>query len=191
MTDDRELCASIAAIGPLLPLLVWQGVTIDGRKREIICAELGLVPRVRVLQTLEEACQALWALHPDRAVELAHKEWDAGDRSPLLSTVARLCGARVALVALIVNGKKPKVTEKRSPRRTRSVRTELVRFWCDPQLKHYIKRAGEAERLELSAAIRVACWEYVQRVLPRAATEGTERGPAVEYVRPRERRRVR
>lgn len=194
MSSERELRGSIAAIGPLLPVLVWRNSTIDGRRRQAICDELGLSISLRVLRTLEEACSALWLLHPDRAVELAHAGWsDAhGDTVPSVSTIAALCGARVAQVASLEQAKKPKVkAAQRSPRKTRSKRTLLVQVWFDPQLKHYVARAGAAENLELSAAIRVACWEYVNRVLPKVATEGTERGPSIDYVRPRERRRVR
>ena len=68
---ERDLGASIAAVGPLLPLLIWSGWTIYGQKREDICAETGLVPRVLVLHSLAEACSALWPLHPKRALELA------------------------------------------------------------------------------------------------------------------------
>jgi hypothetical protein len=168
---------------------MWRNRVVDGQKREAICGELGIAAPIRHMHSLQEACSALWALHPERAVALALE--GAPDATPLLGTVnyvARLCSARVAAVALIINGK-PK-PEKRSPRRTRSKKTELVQVFVDPQWRHFVRKAGEREGLNLSATIRVACWEYVQRILPKVATEGERRGPGLEMVRPREIRKL-
>lgn len=181
--QDEELRASVAAVGPLLPVLVWHGSTLDGRRREQICAELGLVPRVVHVHSLSEACKALWALHPDRAVQLA-RDHGAG----LARNIATLCGARLVEVSRLLDGGKPRSSSKRAPRRTRSQKTELVQLWIDPQLKHYAREAAEHERLTLSALFRVAAWQHIERVLPRAAEAGGSRGPRVEQVSARAQR---
>jgi len=65
-----ELRESIRKIGPMLPVLMYGGQKIDGRKRARICAELGVIIEVRELLLKEEAGPALWATHPCRALEL-------------------------------------------------------------------------------------------------------------------------
>ena len=144
------------------------------------------MPRVLVLHSLAEACSALWPLHPKRALELA----ESGGPVTLLD-VALLCSARPGEVALLLSRTRPKKPDKRSPRHTRSTKTMLVHVWMQPQLKHYLQAAAERERLDISSAVRVAVWEYVQRHLPSAPREGSRRAPAVEWVKPPERRRSR
>jgi hypothetical protein len=182
--NEQELRASVAAVGPLLPVLLWRGDTLDGRRREQICAELGLVPRVMHVRSLTEACQALWALHPERAVQLAR---DNGVALP--TNIAKLCGTRLVHVARILKGERVPSADKRSPRRTRSQKTVLVQLWVDPQLKHYAQLAGNARALTLSAVFRVAAWQFIERTLPRAAEAGSTRGPAVELVSAKAQRR--
>ena len=184
--EERELRASIAAVGPLLPVLIWRGRVVDGSKRDQICGELGLVPTVRVLHTPGELCSALWVVHPDRAVDEAR---ELGALS--VKDVAELCSARVAEVAGILSSRTKRVVDKRSPRRTRSQKTVLMQVWAEPQLKHFAKAAGATESLDFSGTVRVALWEYVQRHLPRAATEGGARAPSRDWVKPPERRRKR
>ena len=180
---ERELRASIEIVGPLLPVLRYRDRVLDGSMRSAICAELGLVPRVEELHSLAQACAALWALHPERAVRLA-LEHTGGVRE-----VAQLCGARVAEVAPFVHGKSAKA-ETRAPRHTRGQKKILLQVWVEPQLKHFLKAAGDEELLDLSAAVRVASWEYVQRILRRAPIEGGSRAPSIDEVRPAERRRA-
>lgn len=188
MSTEAELRASILAVGQLVPVLKWHGVTIDGRRREAILDAEGIVPAVRNLATLEQACSALWLMHPDRALQLAREH--AGGHAGLPPTVrelATLCGVSVSVIALALQPQKRK-QDNRAPRRARSVRTEIVKFWCEPQFKHYVRLAGARNGLDLSSVIRVACWEYVQRELPRAPTEGSARGPSPEWVKKPERR---
>lgn len=182
--NERELRASIAAVGPLLPVLIWRDRVVDGEKRQRLCAELGFVPSYRVLHSVAEACTALWSLHPERALAEARNHVDG------VRAIAEVCGARVADVAQLLAGK-PVRQDSRSPRKSRSQKKVLVQVWVEPQLKHFIESAGRAENLDLSSAVRVASWEYVQRVNGRAPTEGGPRAPSAEWVKPRERRRVR
>ncbi len=188
MRTEAELRASLLAVGQLVPLLKWHGVTIDGRRRESILEAEGVMPAVRNLASLEQACSALWLMHPDRALQLAREH--AGGHTGLQPTVrelASLCGVSVSVIALALQPTTRK-QEKRAPHRLRSVKTELVKFWCEPQFKHYVRLAGARNGLDLSSVIRVACWEYVQRELPRAPTEGSARGPSPEWVKKPERR---
>lgn len=185
-TPEAELRASITAVGPLVPVLVWRGVTIDGRRREAICAELGVPCPSHTLHSLEQACHALWTVHPERAIQVAreHRGGHVG-LQPTVRELAEACGVSVTQLALVLQESAPrKRGEKRSPRRTRSIKTEALKVWCEPQLKHYLREVAVKMGMDLSMAIRVACWEYIQKQLPKAATEGTRRGPRIEHVRP-------
>lgn len=182
--QERELRASLAAVGPLLPVLIWRGRVVDGAKRDRLCGELGLVPRLQTLHSLAEVCAALWSLHPERAIAEALAAGVAG-----VQEIAELCGARVAEVAKLSAPKRKR--ENRSPRRSRSQKSELIHFWADPQFKHHAKATGALEGLDLSSTIRVAVWEYVQRHNGRAPVEGGPRAPAKDWVKPPERRRIR
>ncbi len=184
MGTDRELRDSIAAAGQLDPVLIWQGLLIDGRRRYAICEELGLVPKMHVCIDLEAACTALFQRHPDRAVLLAreHCGGHAG-LPPTVAELARLCNVNVAAIAVLVQPKRK--SEKRAPHRTRSQRTELVRVWVEPQWLHYVRLVGASQGLNLSATIRKAAWEFVQKHAPRAPTEGTDRSPSPEWVKPK------
>lgn len=185
MSTDRELRDSIAAIGPLLPLLVWQNRVVDGQRRQAVCAELGLAAPIRRFGSIQEACTALWALHPARAVALAQEYGEAEGLALTVVDLALLCGARVAAVAVLVTSAKNVKPDRRAPRRQRSQKTEHVQLFVDPQWKHFVVKVGREQGLDLSSTIRIACWEFVQKHLPKAATEGSRRGPPVEMVRPR------
>jgi len=162
-------------------MLIYRGDVVDGAKRERLCAELELVhPSMRVLHTVEEVCSALWLVHPDRALERARLEGITG-----IANLARVCSARVADVATLLQKNVPVLRSNRAPKHTRGQQSVKIQFWADPQFKHYMQRAGAEQGLDLSQALRVAGWEHVQKVLPRAATEGSARGPAVALVRPR------
>lgn len=186
MGSDRELRDSIAAAGCLDPLLYWQGMLIDGRRRHQICEALGILPPIVVCQTLKAACTALYQRHPDRAVVMAreHLGGHAG-LPPTVHELAEVCSASVSAIALLV---RPKVKEKRGPRRTRSQRTELLRVWVEPQWMHYVRLAGAALGMNLSSTVRHACWQLVQATLRNRPTEGTDRSPSPAMVKKPERR---
>lgn len=180
--NDGELRRSLQNVGPLLPALHWQGELLDGKRRTLICDELGLYLPVRYVESLQGACSFLWPVHPQRALELA------GQRS--VAELAELCSVGVGAIAveLARTRVKPK-PERRATRHKRDEKKVLVQVWVDPQWKHYVQRAGEAARLpDLSSAIRRAGWDLVQRVLPNPPQEGGRRGPALELVRPEPRR---
>ncbi len=186
-TSEADLRASLSAVGPLSPALVWRGVTIDGRRREALCAELGIFLPQLTFHTLEQACHALWTMHPQRAIQVAreHRGGHAG-LPPTVRELAEICGVTVTALALELEQMKPRKRGegKRSPRRTRSVKTEMVKLWAEPQWKHYVRLAGAQRGMDLSQTIRVACWEFVQREMARAPAEGTSRAPSIEHVRP-------
>lgn len=144
------------------------------------------MPRVAVLTTLQAACTALFQRHPDRALAMAreHLGGHAG-LPPTVRELAEVCSTSVSAIALLL---KPTKKEKRGPRRLRSQRTVLVQLWVEPQWRHYVQIAGESLGMNLSSTIRLACWEFVQRNMPRPPTEGTDRSPSPEWVRKPERR---
>ncbi len=187
MSTDRELRDSISAAGCLDPVLIWNGLIIDGRRRHQICGELGIVPPMAVFTTLKAACTALYLRHPERALAMARDH--LGGHAGLPATVhelADVCSVSVSAIALLLRA--PATAEKRAPRRTRSQRKQLLRVWVEPQWTHYVKRAGEQLGMNRSATVRYACWEFVQRTLPQRPTEGTDRSPSPAWVRKPERR---
>src|SRR4051794_11118762 len=125
-TPEAVLRASIAAVGPLVPAIVWRGVILDGRRREKICTELGVYLPQNVFHTLEQACHALWTVHPERAIQVAreHLGGHAG-LAPTVRELSEICGVSVTELALVLRELSPKKRSegKRSPRRTRSVKT--------------------------------------------------------------------
>jgi hypothetical protein len=185
--NETELRASLLAVGPLVPVIVWRGVTLDGRRREKVCAEEGIFLPQNTFHTLELACQALWTMHPERAIQVA-REHRGGHEGlpPTVRELAELCGVSVTAVSLVLKEMQPAKPQgrQRSPRRTRSIKTEIVKFYAEPQWKHYVRLTGAERGMDLSQTIRVACWEYVQKHLRKPPTEGQLRAPSVEHVRP-------
>lgn len=175
--NEAELRSSLLAVGPLLPQLIWAGRVVDGAKRDFICADIGIILPQKRLLTREEACSALWLVHPDRAIALAET-----DR---VIEIARLCSARPVDVARVLKSQRPKMPpEKRAPRHKQGQKNVLVQVWVDPQFKHYLAAAKTDFGKDASALIREATWAALQKLYPRA-TEGTRRGPSPELVRPR------
>ncbi len=186
-TNEAELRASLLAVGPLVPAIVWRGVTLDGRRREQICVEEGIYLPQNVFHSLEQACHALWTVHPERAIQVAreHRGGHAG-LPPTVRELAEICGVSVTTLALVLQQMQPAKTpgRPRAPRRTRSIKTEIVKFWAEPQWKHYVRLVGAQKGMDLSQTIRVACWEYVQKHLTKPPTEGQLRAPSADHVRP-------
>lgn len=175
---DRELKASLQSVGPLLPQLIYSGRVIDGDRRDAICSELGIVFPQRRLATREEACAALWLLHPERAIALAET-----DR---VLELARLCGTNPVDVAQTLRRLRPKKKDAhRAPRQQQGQKRVQVLLWVEPQFKHYLRRAGEHAHLNMTQALTQAGWRWIQETLPRAATEGSRRAPSAASVRPR------
>jgi hypothetical protein len=182
---EAELRASLLAVGPLNPALVWRGVTLDGRRRESICFDEGIALPRKELHSLEQACAALWIVHPERAIQVAREHRGGHVGVPAtVREIAELCGTTATAVALELAKERPAQRQSnRSPRRTRSIKTEALKVWCEPQLKHYVRLVAAKRGMDISQFIRVACWEYIQKHLGRAPTEGTSRAPSIEHVR--------
>jgi ParB-like chromosome segregation protein Spo0J len=53
----NELTASIRLHGQLVPILVWRGDVLDGRKRLAICEALGITPKVEVISDDADAAR--------------------------------------------------------------------------------------------------------------------------------------
>lgn len=162
-------------------MLLHAGRVVDGSRRDVICSELGIVLHQRRLVTREEACAALWVLHPARAIELAET-----DR---VLELAALCGTDALDVArVLAQLRPPKPKDKRAPRQTQGQKRQQLLIWVEPQFKHYLQRAQELTGLNMTQALTAAGWKYIQEALPRAATEGSRRAPSIQSVRPRRRR---
>jgi len=178
--EEQELRGSIRKSGPLLPVVIYAGVTIDGQKRAAICADLGVHIDQKYCATLQDACSHLWAVeHQQRAVALA--------ATRNVSELAELCGARPAAVARVLREMqpRPKFVHK-NPRHLRGQKIVRVQVWMEPQLKEIARRAGEREGLDLSAFIRQATYDRAQLVDGRAPLPGTTRAP--QWIKPREKR---
>lgn len=169
---DRDLRASLERIGPRFPALEYEGETIDGRKREVMCAELGReLPRV-VLHTLGEACSALWLHHPVRALELAQR-----DGPKRVRELAELCGTTATAIAVEWEAAKPKPKHRRKsdpsqPARAsdtpRGAKSKMLRFWVEPEFLYYVNRLQEKTGLNKSELVRDALWRRIAVVVPRA-----------------------
>ena len=180
--DEHDLRRSLQSIGPRLPALIYEGETIDGRKRQRLCTELGLELGSHVCSSLREACSMLWAHHPERAIKLA------GAHS--VRELAELCGARVAAVARVIQKQRPpRRAAHRLPRHVRGQKNVLLQVWIEPQLRTLARDAAAREGLDLSAFTRQALWERAQIVDARAPAHGSRAAP--KWVKPPERKRRR
>ncbi len=176
--NERELRTSLQSVGPLLPQLIYAGRVVDGSRRDAICTELGIVFPQRRLATREEACAALWVLHPERALELAET-----DR---VLELASLCGTdAINVAAVLARLRPPKPKDNRAPRQTQGQKRTQILLWVEPQFKHYLQRADEVSGLNMTEALTRAGWRYIQETLPRAATEGSRRAPSLRSVKPK------
>lgn len=118
---DRDLRASLASVGQLEPALSFDGELRDGRRRALICAELGLTLRVHEAQSLQEACSVLWArTHYERALALA------GARP--LTELAELCSTTPSAIAKERAAARPKKSHKAEARES------VTRLRASPQM---------------------------------------------------------
>jgi hypothetical protein len=160
---DRELRASLAKIGPQQPGLEYAGQLVDGRRRQLICGELGIQFDVRIAHALEQACALLWPLHPARALELARSE---GPRAML--QLAEMCGATPAAVARELAATKP----KRSHHATKRLELDQARtsprmlrrlVTLEPELYALAKRAAnELGHRSFPRLVRDCLWRAVR-----------------------------
>ncbi|HOS94455.1 MAG TPA: ParB N-terminal domain-containing protein [Armatimonadota bacterium] len=90
---------SIESIGQLVPILVWDGVLIDGRRRLLACRELGIEPLVQpypndahtdLWTRFEQSYFAVLELNKGRLSEVQH----AFAAAEVLTMVQRLPEAR-------------------------------------------------------------------------------------------------
>lgn len=171
--DERELRASLASIGPILPVLFYDSEPIDGRKRRTMCAELGLSITTLELSALRDACSMLYAQHPRRAVELAQRYGVTK-----LHALAEHCGTTVAAVARELAAAKQKRIGGAERRRRllgnagmQKLRDHqhmvLVRVYFEPQLRAYADELAKTKgHRNLSRIIRDALWQKVALELP-------------------------
>lgn len=163
---DHDLRASLVGMGQLQDALEWEGTLIDGLRRAAICRELGLQLRVRVCESLREACSALWSLsHAERAIDLARSE---GETS--LLALAELCSTTPGSIALILQRSAPKPSRRKAMRRqvreqqqhqTRMIR-RVVTF--EPELLSLAKEKAKLTHKNLAQVVRDAVWRVVRDV---------------------------
>lgn len=166
--EERELRASLAAIGPILPLLLYDSEPIDGRKRREMCAEMGLRITTLEVVSLRDACCMLHAQHPRRALELAQRYG-----VHRLGDLAEHCGTTVAAVARELAAAKAKRMGGAERRRRMIGNAGMqklrdhqhmtkVLFYCEPQLVAYGHELAETKgHKNLSRIIREALWKEV------------------------------
>lgn len=170
MVGDRDLRASLAAVGPLQTGLEYGGELLDGRRRHALCAELGIRFEIRHCETLQEACSVLWTLHPSRALELA------GPAS--LLELARLCGATTSAVAKQLEANKPKKSHKKDPRILQGTpypqlkaTPKMIRrlMTMEPELYAYAREAAaQAGHRNVNRLMREGLWQRIAVLVPNA-----------------------
>lgn len=168
---DRDLRASLEAIGVQLPGLELDGVLIDGKKKAHMCAEMRLPFPITVAKSLAEACSILWTRHPQRALELA------GAR-PLLE-LAALCSASVTAIAKQLAQTRPKKSHHAPPKRIIEQRpiialkntSKMVKrlFLLEPELYAYAKEAAaQLGHRNVNRLVRDALWKECALRVPNA-----------------------
>ncbi len=168
---ERELRASLQQIGVQLPGLEHGGELLDGRKKALMCAELGLGFPVQRARTLQEACSILWTRHPARALELAGK-----NRGVL--ELAALCSTSSVAIAKELQANKPKKSHHRKMRINEGTAyTELKDskkmvkrlFLLEPELYAYAREAAaQRGHKNVNRLVRDALWKEIALVVPNA-----------------------
>lgn len=182
MVRDHDLRASLAAVGALSPAYEYNGTIIDGRRRRTMCAELDKPLALHVCETLQEACSTLFALHPERALELAKSE-GAGS----LLELAALCGTTPSGIAQQL--RLPKKSHKRqvkdaTARASASSRMlrRLVTF--EPELYALAQEAArEIGHGNFARLVRDSLWSTIRDRVPGAPLHQPRRVQAANGAR--------
>lgn len=163
MVRDLELRASLAAIGALQPAFEYAGEVIDGRRRKVLCAELGQPLDIRVCETIQEACSTLFTLHPMRALELAKREGIT-----TLLELARVCGSTTSAVARVLQEHAPKKSHKRQVKDATARARESSRMLrrivvLEPELYELAREAArEIGHKNFSKLVRDSLWKTIR-----------------------------
>lgn len=157
--------ASLAQIGPQIAGLELDGVLIDGRKKALLCAELGVAFTIQRAANAREACAILWTRHPDRALELALEHSDK------VLELAALCGTSAVAISKQLAAR-PKIRTKKAHqvRLTeythetpfRSKRPKMLRrlFVLEPELYAYAREAAAvAGHGSVGQLVREGLWK--------------------------------
>lgn len=165
---DRDLRASLEQIGAQVPGLEYAGVLVDGRKKALMCAELGMPFPIHVAKTLQEACSILWLRHEVRALELA--------QTKKVLELARLCGSTTTAVAKVVQAQKPRVSHQRKmrfiedqPYRQLKEQKKMIRrlITLEPELYAYGREAAaQLGHRNFNKLVRDALWAKVALIVP-------------------------
>lgn len=167
---DRDLKASLAQIGPLIPGLEYAGELVDGRKKALMCADIGVPFPIYVAKTLREACSILWTRHPTRALELA-------GTSRVLE-LAELCSSSTVAIAQQLKENTPAKKRIRATRiessddlpRLKDSKKMIRRlFVLEPELYAYAREAAaQRGHRNVSQVVRDGLWKEIALTVPNA-----------------------
>lgn len=192
---DRDLRQSISRIGVQSPGLEFEGVLLDGKRRQAICLELGIDFPIQTAATFAEACSKLWTRHPERALQFANR---SGKTTVL--ELAETCGATPVAIATEIQANKPKV-KKVSQRRLiegqpypelkESKRMLRRLFVLEPELYAYAQEAAaQCGHKNVNKLVRDALWAKVALLVPQAPQFQPQRVQPPNGARPVPKRRT-
>ncbi len=167
---DRDLKASLAQIGPLIPGLEYAGELVDGRKKALVCVDLGIAFPIHVAKTLQEACSILWTRLPTRALELA--------QTTKVLELAALCSTSTVAIAEQLKATKPPKQRIRNTRIESSAElpdlkrsSKMIRrlFVLEPELYAYAREAAaQRGHRNVSQVVRDGLWKEIALTVPNA-----------------------
>ncbi len=167
---DRELKTSLEQIGCLISGLEYAGELVDGRKKALMCADLGIPFPIHVAETLREACSILWTRHETRALELAG--------TTRVLELAELCSTSTVAIAQRLKADKPPKKREREFRIESSDalpklkhQSKMIRrlFVLEPELYAYAKEAAAQKgHRNISQVVRDGLWKEIALTVPNA-----------------------
>lgn len=187
---EADLRASLQRIGVQVCGLSHGGELLDGRKKALMCVEIGIPFQIQDAKTLAEACSILWTRHPERALQLAN--------TTSVLELAKLCGTTPTSVAkqLAQRPKAPTVKKRiieNQPYRELKSRTRMVRrlLVLEPELNAYAEEAAaQLGHRNVSKLMRDALWEKIALLVPMAPQFQPRRVQAPNGARVSSRRRT-
>jgi hypothetical protein len=107
-------------IGPLLGVYYWQGSIVDGRRRRMLCQEMGFEVHSVHVPTRRELGHLLWSVHPDRALALLKPE--------TLADATHLFGVSPGTIAMEMKRLKPKGEPRKATMRSERVKGAIENY---------------------------------------------------------------
>lgn len=152
------------ATGPIQPAYEYAGELIDGRRRKLICDELGQELTINVCESLQSACTVLFALcHCARALELARREGVT-----TLRELAELCGTTPTAIAKLQAETLPKKSHKKAAKAAAHQASKSPRMLrrlvtMEPELYELAKEAAnQIGHRNFAKLVRDSVWRTVR-----------------------------